>query len=696
MSPEQVEGKDADARSDIFALGAVLYEMATGKRAFEGKTTASVIAAVMTSEPQPISTVQRLSPPALERVIRTCLAKDADQRFQNVHDVNLQLTWIAEGGSQAGVPAVLAIRRKSREGIAWAAAACAVMAVLVLWFVHFRNSVIEKPVVRAIIPAPDNASFAVLSTYGAPMLSPDGRNIAFLASSGGVTQLWVRALASFKPNALPGTEGAHGAFWSPDGHNLGFFAQGKLKRIAISGGPVVTVCDVGEGRGGSWNRQDIMIFAKFPGEVYRVPASGGLPQKVTQLDTSRHDSSQRWPYFLPDGNHFLYLAGASGSASDENVLKVGSLDGKTDRVLLHASSPVAYDSGYLLFVVNKSLMARPFDPEKLDFLGDPVAIADDVLYEPMYSNAVFSASGTGELLYQAGSTSNDLQLEVLDANGKSLGTLGEPGRIFDLRISPDEKSVAFSLLDHNTGKADIWVQDVSTGNRTRITRDSRASGAPIWSHDNTAIFYCSNRVSNKPTTYMMPSNGMGVEQEVWKPAYWGWPADSTPDSKVLVVQERSEGGISRISVLPLGKQGQATPIVETPGANVFNARLSADGHWIAYESDESGRREVYVSNFAKPAGRLQVSSTGGRVPTWRGDGKELFYIDVAGHVIAAELKTSSGSLETTRRRTLFQFKGLATNYDVFPDGKRFLLAVPTNDAATPMSLVLNWTSDLKK
>jgi Tol biopolymer transport system component len=195
---------------------------------------------------------------------------------------------------------------------------------------------------------------------------------------------------------------------------------------------------------------------------------------------------------------------------------------------------------------------------------------------------------------------------------------------------------------------------------------------------------------------MMPSNGMGVEQEIWEPANWGWPADSTPDSKMLVVQERLEGGTYRISLLPLGKQGQATAILETPGANVFNARLSADGHWIAYESDESGRREVYVSNFAKPAGRLQVSSTGGRVPTWRGDGKELYYIDVAGHVIAAELKMSSGSLEVTRRRTLFQFKRLTTNYDVFPDGKRFLWAVPTNDAAPPMSLVLNWTSDLRR
>ena len=274
MSPEQLEGKEADARSDIFALGAVLYEMATGKRAFEGKTTASVIAAVLAAEPQPISVIQPMSPPALDRVVKTCLAKDPDERFQSVHDVKLQLRWIAEGGSQASAPAQAAVQRNTRDRLAWIVAAAAVFAALALAFIR-REPVPEARLVRSTILPPDNGTFVFLGRTSGPMLSPDGRNVVFLARVAGVTQLWVRGLDSFQPHPLAGTEDAYGAFWSPDSRNIGFFAQGKLKRIAAAGGPAVILCDVDQARGGNWNRQDIILFAKYPGEIYRIPASGG-------------------------------------------------------------------------------------------------------------------------------------------------------------------------------------------------------------------------------------------------------------------------------------------------------------------------------------------------------------------------------------------------------------------------------------
>ncbi len=720
MSPEQVEGKEADARSDIFALGAVLYEMATGRRPFEGKTTASVIAAVLASEPQPISVIQPMSPPALDRVVKTCLAKDPDERFQSVHDVKLQLRWVAEGGSQAGVPAPVAARRKTRERVAWIVAAVAVLAALALYLIHFRESTLEAHVLRSTILPPDNGMFVFLGRTGAPMLSPDGRNVVFLARVAGATQLWVRAFDSFKPRPLAGTEHAYGAFWSPDSRNIGFFAQGKLKRIAVTGGPAATLCDVDQGRGGSWNRQDVILFANYPGEIYRVPASGGAPQQVTHLDLSRHDTTHKWPYFLPDGNHFLYLASAIGTASDENVFFAGSLDGKVDRILFHATSPMAYDSGYLLYIVNKTLMARPFEAAKLEFSGDPVPVADGVQFDGYYSNGVFSVSGNGVLLYQTGNASSERKLELVDASGKTVGRLGDPvpspgaqvspgGKpvvpaVLDAnsggaRISPDGKRVAYTLLDANGGKSDIWIHDIVSGNRNRLTIDQVRSQFPVWSHDGAKIAYGSTR-SGKPVIYVKSVNGMGLEQKIWEPAFSGTANDWTLDSKTLIVQDRSQAGAkARLLMVRADGKGESTTLLEVLGANVVSARLSADNRWIAYQSDESGKYEVYVSAFPKPAGRLQISLAGGRLPTWRRDGKELYYLDPDGKVIAAELKENNGSLQVAAIRALFPIKATTAgdSYDVFPDGKKFLTnTITTEETPEPLSLVLNWAAELKK
>jgi len=698
MSPEQVEGKEADARSDIFALGAVLYEMATGKRAFEGKTTASVIAAVLAAEPQPISVIQPMSPPALDRVVKTCMAKDPDERFQNVHDVKLQLKWVAEGGSQAGVPAPVAVRRKNRERVAWVVAALALLAALGLAFIHFGRAAREPGVVRSTILPPEGGTIVVLGTTGAPMLSPDGRNVVFLARVGSVTQLWVRALDSFKPRALPGTEEAYGAFWSPDSRNLGFFAQGKLKRISAAGGPALTLCDIDQGRGGSWNRQDVIIFAKYPGEIYRVPAAGGMPQQVTHLDTARHDTTHRWPYFLPDGNQFLYMAGTLGSASDENIFAVGSLDGKVNRILFHATSPMAYDSGYLLYIVDKTLMARPFDTARAEFSGDAVPVVEGMQFDPIFSNAVFSASGSGELLYQTGSSASLRNLDILNASGKTLSALGA-ATSFGARLSPDGKRVALSLIDMKSGKMDIWIHDIASGNRTRVTTDPVRSQYPVWSHDGSMIAYTSTR-SGKWDTYVKSSNGMGVEQKIFEPVLVAFTDDWTLDSKTLIMQDRiASNGKFRLALLPADGHGETTPLLEVPNANVTNARLSGDGRWIAYQCDESGKLEVYVSPFPKPVERLQVSLDGGRQPAWRNDGKELYYLDANGNLTAAELKENNGALQVTARRALFSIKTVSPNdtFDAFPDGKRFLEnTITTEESGTPLSLVQNWAAEVKK
>ena len=699
MCPEQVEGKEGDARGDIFALGALLYEMVTGRRAFTGKSQASVVAAILDSDPEPISAIQPMAPPALDRVVKTCLAKDPDERFQNVHDLKLQLTWIAEGGSQAGIPVPVAARRKNRELIAWIAAAVALLASLSLVFIHFREAAPETRIVRSAILPPEKGTFVFLGQTGTPVLSPDGRNVAFIARLAGVTQLWVRALDSFTPRALAGTEDAYQVFWSADNRNLGFFAPGKLKRVAVAGGPPLTLCDVDQGRGGSWNRNDTIIFGKYPGEIYRVSASGGTPQQVTHFDPARHDITHRWPYFLPDGNHFFYMASAFGSASEDNVIYLGSLDGKVNRVLFHGSSTLGYGSGYLVYLADRTLIARPFDLATLDFTAEPAPVAEGVQFDPIYSNGVFSVSQNGTLLYRTGGFTSARTIGLFDTSGKSVGSLGEPAPFFSPRISPDGKRVAYMLIDATSGKADIWIHDIGSINRTRLTVDPQRSSTPVWSHDGAKIAYFSTR-SGKPVIYVKSADGMGVEQKLWEPPLAARPNDWTLDSKTLIVQERSSGtGKDRLVLVTADGNGQTTALIELAGANVAYARLSPDGHWIAYESDESGKSEIYVSSFPRVAGRLQISLAGGRYPTWRRDGKELYYLAEDGNLTAAEVRQINGSPQVVARRTLFQTHATNFNdsYDPFPDGKKFLVdTVTTTETQTPLSLVLNWPAELKK
>jgi len=706
MSPEQVEGKEADARSDIFSLGAVLYEMVTGKRAFEGKTTASTIAAILAAHPPSITTIQPMAPPALDRVVKTCTAKDADERWQTAHDVKLQLQWIGEGGSQAGIPAPLAGRRRNRERWAWVVAALALLAALALAFVQWRTpSRPESRAVRVTILPPEKATFFFLGASGSAALSPDGRTLAFVArTERGSTQIWVRPLDSFSARPLAGTEDANQVFWSPDSRNLGFFAQGKLKRVPAAGGPPLTLCSFESGpRGGSWNAQDVIIFGTWPGEIYSVAASGGTPEKATRFDPARRDTTHRWPHFFPDGNHFIYMASAYGSYNEDNVFYLGSLDGKVNRSLFHGSSNIAYANGYLLYVVEKALMARPFDPVKLDFTGDAVAIAEGVQYDPLFSEAVFSVSSNGVLVYQTGNASSTRNTTLLDRNGKQIpnpGTgFGEPNSYFP-HFSPDGKRLASHIVDPHNGKADIWIQEVASGSRIRLTVDPARSMRPVWSRDGTRVAYYSTR-SGRPVVYVKATSGMTMEQKIWEPALAGLVNDWTLDSKALILQERDpSAGKWRLVLLRLDGKGTPAPLLETPGANMTEAQLSPDGRWVTYQCDESGKDEVYISPFPEPVGRLQISVAGGTQPRWRGDGRELFYLSPDGTLMAAELKEAQALLKPTLLRPLFQTKavpGTFDSFDVTHDGKEFLVnVVATEETPTPLSIVENWTADLKK
>jgi hypothetical protein len=499
MSPEQIEGKELDGRSDIFSFGTVLYEMLTGQRAFPGKSQLSVASAILEKEPAPISTIKPLTPPALDHAIRGCLTKELEQRWQSAGDLARELEWVAESGAQAGVSAPISARSKTRERFAWTLTMLAALIAAGLAFVHFNKPSLQTPVLRSMILPPVGGTFVFNGPIGGAFLSPDGRSVAFIARVGKVTQLWLRPLDSFAARSLPGTEDVSFAFWSPDSRNLGLFAQGKLKRIAVAGGPPQTLCDAESNRGASWGRTDVIIFARVSGEILRIPASGGTPQRVTTLDVSRHEGTHRWPYFLPDGNHFLFMAALLGPVNEDNVFYLGSLDSKGSRILLHGSSPIAYAMGQVLYLADNVLMARPFDPVKLDFTGEADPIAEGVQFDSLFSNGIFSVSENGALLYQQGKGSSAHSLLLFDRTGKQLGSLGESSPSSTPRFSPDGKNLVYDLIPTNSGKVELWMMEIGSGNRTRLASDplNLVSHSTVWSPDGTRLAYSTAKTGNR-------------------------------------------------------------------------------------------------------------------------------------------------------------------------------------------------------
>jgi len=706
MSPEQVEAKEVDGRSDIFSLGAVLYEMLTGQKAFQGKSQLSVASAILEKEPSPISSLNPMTSATLDHAIRRCLAKDPEDRWQSARDLALELDWGAESSSPSNRSARSPFQRSSREWVAWVLASIALLAAIAIGISRYRQPMAFVNVTRYTISPPDQGKFLFGGYQEGPKVSPDGRRIAFIANVSGVEQIWTKAADSLLLQPIAGTERAMAVFWSPDSENIGFVANGRVERVSIFGGPPRTVCELdGSPRGGSWNRQDIILFGTTPGSVYKVSAAGGVPQRVTTLDAGRQDIVHRWPFFLPDGNHFLYLASSTVTAHERGVLLVGSLNGNPDKLLMHVSSPAAYANGYLVYLSGQDLMARPFDPDKLEFTGNALTLADGVLLDPYFGAAAFSVSENGVLVYQQGKPFTGYSLQVLDRSGRRVTGLDEPAVYFWPRISPAGKQVAYHSPDLQTGKTDIFTWDLASGNRVRLTFSSHYYRTAVWSPDGKRLAYLGlARQSGTAAIFIKPIGSVTPEQKLLDLST-GAASNLTqwsPDGQNLIADDLSTD-LRRLRIISAPVDGLGVPktVLENPEASVGSGQVSPDGHWLAYRSVETGRGEVYVTSFPTPSGKIQVSAGGAGSPRWRKDGKELFFVGWDGNIMAAELKDSEGSLEVASVQRLFHVTGLlaprTAHYDVTPDGSHFaILVVGGDETAAPLNLVVNWPVALKQ
>jgi Tol biopolymer transport system component len=686
MAPEQARGKVVDRRADIWAFGVVLYEMLTGKTLFTGETASDTLASVLKEQPD----VDRL-PWQVRRLLRSCLEKDPRKRLRDIGDMRLLLNEPPPRDDAATT-------QSSRVRLLpWALAGVFLAAAAAVAFVHFRESAPTPRNARFQMGTPDKTSLIAFR------VSPDGRFLAFSASeagggAGGVRRLWVRPLDSLEARVLAGTDGAGQMFWSPDSAFLGFFAQGKLKKVRVTGGPPEALCDALNSGRGSWSRDGTIIFAPGPVEpIYRVPAAGGVPIAVTRLAAAE---SHYTPEFLPDGRRFLFWV--TGTAEpDARGIYVGSLDGTAPIRILRddsTSTPVyappaeSSRSGHLLFQRENTLMAQPFDPERVQVTGDVFPIAEPV--------GQFSVSGNGVLAYaygvgwQAGSS----ELVWLDRTGKELESAGPPGIYNNFRLSPDEKRIAFDRSGPSVPAPDIWVLDAVRGVTSRLTFDTAADNLPIWSPDGLRVLFPARR-GGAFDLYIQGATGAGQEEPLIKmgtPS--GWGSDWSQDGRFVLYQRPGTTTGQDLWIAPQAGDRNPFPYLQAP-FNEQNGVFSPDGRWIAYVSDESGRNEVYVQAFPLSTEKRQISTTGGSDPAWRKDGTELFYLAADRNLMTTPVKAGGAMFEPGTPKALFQVPGNVTrrSYAAGSTGQRFLVSRPVGEVAnTPVTVVMNWQAELAK
>jgi Tol biopolymer transport system component len=693
MSPEQAKGRAVDKRADIWAFGAVLYEMLTGRRAFTGDGISDILAAVLRQDIEwtalPAATPQRL-----RRVIERCLDRDVKQRLRDIGEARVEIAKLEAGAPDTPREAATSVdaSRLRRAWITAGALGLALVASLLAVAIAWRT---PKPAARAMFfSVPFQAEVRDLT------VGPDGHTVAVVGYSESARKnaIWLYDVGSQASNRLANTEGANFPFWSADGRSLGFFADGKLKTLDVAGGQVQTLCDAPAGRGGTWNKDGVIIFTPsgqlFQG-LYRVAASGGAPTQVSTPDKHSGESSHRWPTFLPDGKHYLYLADSLSGNTGADGIYMGALDSNEKRFVVNTPGNAAYAAGYLVFMRDKTLLAQPFDVNTGALTRDPVAVFTQVQYLPKIERVVFAVSGTGPLFAQQSGEASLSRLAWFDRTGKEVGAVGNPAVYANVSLAPDGQSVAVDRTDEGSQNTDVWTYAVRQDRAKRLTFDPALDAMPVWSPDGSRVIFASSR-KNMFDVYLKNVDGTHEEQVVAHGDADEFPTDWSRDGKYVLYEKGQELWSLTFPEL------KSSLFLKGP-STVKNGQFSPDGKWVAYASNESGKWDIYVTSFPEGRGKWQVSNGGGEQPRWKGDGKELFYLSPDGRIMAVPI-SAGVSVDAGSPTALFQAnprEAVATSerilYDVDRNGQRFLINTQVKKTESQsLSVVLNWDAPFRK
>jgi Tol biopolymer transport system component len=695
MAPEQVRGEAADARTDIFAFGAVLHEMLSGARAFRRETAAETMTAVLKDDPPELTSSGRTISPPLERIVRRCLEKSPEQRFQSARDLSFALSALSGTDSGAAVQAAAAAAAPRRIPVLYLVIGALSLFVVaaVTWFTARRQVPAER--MQFALAVPDEMSISHMA------LSRDGSMLVFVApeESSAMPMLFVQRVGSPNVTPLPGTQGASYPFWSPDKSYVGFFANGKLQKIAVAGGTPQVLAPALYARGGSWGGKGAIIFTPHvDSPIHRVNADGTGEAVVTEGIRTATDNSHRWPVFLPDGDHFLFWGGNFGNAKDDRVsgIYMSSLEGKERKLVALCRSSFGYDAHHLFYTNDRlQLVSVPFDPSSGTVSGGSSVIANAVGFQPATYWAAFDVAQNGTLVYNTDVGATQSVLTWVDRSGKELGHIGEPAVIANPTLSPDGSRIAVDISDLKANNVDIWIESTTGVGDTRFTFDPSEDDVGVWSHDGKSLAY--RLGADGSGIYVKAASGLEREKKLFfisgasmddiEPDSW-----SADDRQILCRHQTMSG--DHLELVPAGG-GEPTRLLNSKN-NERNGQFSPGGKWVAYASDESGTWEIYVTSFPSATGKWQVSRGGGDEPRWRSDGKEIFYLAPSGMLMAVPVEGKTG-FATGQPTPLFQIRGRAPisstdvfTYDVTKDGRRFLVnRFVKPEHVPPLTILLN-------